>query len=164
MWYKIIFRKRQQAGRWAGTLSARSDAVQPGLGLHLASYVATMATTLARSKADKATTTLKAATLLTLCSQHKALGQQTCRQSPKLQNDFATLHWRHSEHKAWGRPAGWFTCGNNAQHDAQHIPRSDFASACIAADLVCLSRMMSAWTAVVWPSLFCVQPKSTLAH
>ena len=57
MWYKIIFRKRQQAGRWAGTLSARSDAVQPGLGLHLALYVAAMATTLARSKADKATTT-----------------------------------------------------------------------------------------------------------
>ena len=103
---------------------------------------------------------LKAATLLALCSQHKALGQQTCHQSPKLQNDFATLHWRRSEHKAWGRPAGWFTCGN----DAQHIPRSDFARACIAAKLVCLSRMMSARTAVVWPSLFCVQLQSTLAH
>ena len=108
VWYKIIFRKRQQAGRWAGTLSAVMlcgqawDYIlhhtwppwrQPSCGL----------------RQTKPPARLKAATLLTLSSQHKALGQQTCRQSPKLQNDFATLHWRRSEHKAWGRPAGWFT-------------------------------------------------------
>ena len=108
MWYKIIFRKRQQAGRWAGTLSAVMlcgqawDYIlhhtwppwrQPSCGL----------------RQTKPPARLKAATLLTLSSQHKALGQPTCRQSPKLQNDFATLHWRRSEHKAWGRPAGWFT-------------------------------------------------------
>lgn len=40
-----------------GRYTKRSDAVRPGLGLHLAPYVASMATTLVRSKADKATST-----------------------------------------------------------------------------------------------------------